>query len=230
MTTFGLFVKHPVAGRVKTRLAEDLGPELAAEAYAAFVADLVERFRRTGERRVLCYTPAGQEAEQYFQSRAQSDYLLWLQPGVDLGERMARFFREHLRQPADRVVLIGSDSPTLPREYVEQAFALLQTADCVLGPATDGGYYLIGQRGVCRPIFEDISWSTSEVLAQTICRITAAGASLSLLPPWYDVDAVAGWNLLRGHVAGLVQAGAEINLDAVRRVLSLDTVTNPRTL
>lgn len=230
MTSLGIFVKHPVAGQVKTRLAEFLGTKQATEVYAAFVADLVERFRDVANQRFLCYAPAEDSAKSCFLNHAKETYCLWPQPDKDLGERMAQFFLEHLRAEQDRVVIIGSDSPTLPREYVERAFELLQSADCVLGPATDGGYYLIGARGTCPPIFEEIAWSTSEVLAQTIALIDKFGLSLSLLPPWYDVDTMDDWNFLAAHIRGLIRAGSEINLEHVCRVLGVDTVSGRQTL
>ena len=222
MNTLGLFVKHPQLGQVKTRLAERLGPEVAKELYAAFVSDLVERFGGVAKRRVLGYSPATNDSRDYFQGLAKSRYQLWPQPEGDLGERIVSFFCDQLRDPTDRVVLIGSDSPTLPHEFVERAFAMLGAADVVLGPATDGGYYLVGFRGRCWPIFDGVTWSTATVLSQTIDRVRLAGASLALLPPWYDVDTEADLHLLRGHIAGLIHAGTAGDLAATTRVLGLD--------
>lgn len=222
MTTLGMFVKLPVVGRVKTRLAESLGPDRATAVYAAFVRDLVGRSRRLANRRVMCFTPATGDAREFFARLSGDDYELWPQPETDLGRRMASFFCDHLREPDDRVVLIGSDSPTLPREFVERAFVMLGEADIVLGPATDGGFYLVGMRGRCWPIFDGIAWSTPIVLADTIDRVRQAGATLALLPPWYDVDTEADFHLLRGHVAGLIHAGQADDLPATIRVLGLD--------
>jgi len=251
VTTLGLFAKHPQPGHVKTRLADFLGPERAAGVYAAFVRDLVGRFGGTADRRVLCITPATDDAQTYFQclasggckpsengclpsthsgglrpplagSEPEGHYDLWPQPEIDLGGRMTSFFRDQLRDPTDRVVLIGSDSPTLPREFVEQAFVMLGEADIVLGPATDGGYYLVGMRGRCWPIFDGVEWSRPTVLANTIDRVHQAGATLALLPLWYDVDTEADFHLLRGHVAGLIHAGQANILPATARLLGLD--------
>jgi rSAM/selenodomain-associated transferase 1 len=223
MTTLGLFVKHPVPGRVKTRLSAELGAGRTAAIYAAFVADLVERFRDVAERRVLCFAPATDNARDYFASIGGMDYELWPQPEVDLGARMARFFAEHLVEPHDRVLLIGSDSPTLPREHVERAFALLQDVDCVVGPAMDGGYYLIGQSGACRPIFDGVAWSTSRVLEQTVARVTECGARLAVLPPWYDVDTPQDWQFLVGHLQALERANSPSVESALSRWLRVDT-------
>jgi len=219
MQTLGIFVKQPVAGRVKSRLAKGLGEAAALRVYTAFLDDLLLRFRRVADRRALGYTPATSEAAAEFYQRGGENYELWPQPDVGLGKRMQCFFAEHLRNEDDRAVLIGSDSPTLPVAYVEQAFAALEHADCVLGPATDGGYYLIGQKGHVWPIFEGIEWSQSRVLEQTVVRLESAGARLALLPPWYDVDTLDDYQLLRGHLRALQLAGTADEFPATRQVI-----------
>ena len=219
----GMFVKHPVAGRVKTRLAAKLGDAQAARVYAAFITDLIVRFRRTGEQRFLCLAPDDADSRRYFQELAGDDYRLWPQPEGDLGMRMQRFFEDHLHAADDRVVIIGSDSPTLPRNYVELAFEQLTDADCVVGPATDGGYYLIGMRGRVWPAFSGIKWSGCDVLDQTVERLRQAGGHLAVLPVWYDVDTPDDWRVLAGHVKALETAGSQINLQATCRELGLDT-------
>ena len=230
MQTLGIFVKQPIPGMVKTRLAASLGTERAAAAYAAFIADVVGRFRQTGDRRILGYAPDTPSARDYFSDVAGEDYELWPQPDGDLGGRMEAFFREFVVNVAkdgissDRAILIGSDSPTLPRGFVDQAFELLSDADCVLGPATDGGYYLVGQRGRVGPIFDGIDWSTSRVLDQTVARINDSADKLALLPPWYDVDSLADWDLLKGHVRALVLAGYEDVPTETLRMLDLGIV------
>src|SRR4029450_494381 len=148
-----------------------MGAERAADLYSAFLADLVDRFRRVVIECRLCFCPDSAESRRYFEKIAGRDYRLWPQPDTDLGMRMQRFFASHIRGADDRAVLIGSDSPTLPHDLVEQAFASLHQADCVLGPATDGGFYLLGMRGRAWPIFSGPEWSTSRVLDQTVERI-----------------------------------------------------------
>ena len=120
-----------------------------------------------------------------------------------MGERLEQFFDHAFATGATRVVVIGSDSPTLPLEFVERAFALLQDHDCVLGPATDGGYYLVGQSGRSQPIFANVEWGTSRVFDQTVARIAACKARLSLLPQWYDVDTAADFELLDKDLASI---------------------------
>jgi rSAM/selenodomain-associated transferase 1 len=226
----GIFVKHPVPGLVKTRLAIELGGKRATELYSAFIADLADRFRGVGTERIFCFCPDSAESRRYFETIAGRDYRLWPQPDSDLGMRMQRFFEEHVRYAGDRVVLIGSDSPTLPAEYVEQGFAGLHESDCVLGPASDGGFYLIGMRGRVWPLLDGIEWSTLRVLDQTVERIQACGARLAVLPTWYDVDTPDDLAVLVGHLRALGAAGSPINLAATRRALGLDTENGGRSL
>ena len=228
MNAFGLFVKQPVPGRVKTRLAAGLGADRAAELYTAFVTDLADRFRTTADRRTLGFTPNDTPAREYFNHIAQTDFTLWPQPDVSLGERIQAFFEEQFATGAERVVLIGSDSPSLPVAIVEDAFEQLAKADVVLGPATDGGYYLIGQRKLIgqskasRPIFDDIDWSESRVLTQTVERVAACHATLALLTPWYDIDTQDDLTLLQGHLAAMQHAGTPLDLPNVTRVLKVE--------
>lgn len=225
MNTLGIFVKHPQPGRVKTRLAADVGDEPAAELYAAFVRDLLERFRGAGDRRLAGFTPDTRESQQFFRTLCEPGFDLWPQPAGDLGERMAAFFEHAFAEGAERVVLIGSDSPTLPADYVRRAFAELSNADCVLGPATDGGYALIGMRRMIPSAFERIAWSEPQVLEQTVRRLCDAGCSLRLLPAWYDVDSLADVWFLRGHLRGLAASGEPI--PAPRTAELLDALTLP---
>ena len=229
-TILGIFVRHPVAGLVKTRLAAELGGNRAAEIYSAFIADITDRFRGISAERTLCFCPDAAESRRHFETIAGPDYQLWPQPQVDLGTRMQRFFEDHVRGAGDRAVLIGSDSPTLPLALVQQAFTTLAEADCVLGPATDGGFYLIGMRSRPWPVFSGIEWSTARVLDQTVGRIHDCRARLALLPPWYDVDSPEDLRMLVGHLQALAKAGSPINVSATRRALRLDTENGDETL
>ncbi|GAB4151410.1 MAG: TIGR04282 family arsenosugar biosynthesis glycosyltransferase [Planctomycetaceae bacterium] len=224
MEILGIFVKHPQPGKVKTRLAAEVGPEPAAQFYAAFMEDLMERFQQSGETRFLCYSPANENAQAYFQALAGDAFELWPQPELSLGERLSAFFDfafsfAKKTNELPKVVVMGSDSPTLPGEIVEEAFRKLDTHDIVLGPATDGGYYLIGQKVMNRSVFKNISWSESRVLEQTISRISECQASLALLPLWYDVDTADDLQLLRGHLKALKHSGNNIHIPRVEKLL-----------
>jgi len=203
----GLFAKLPLPGQVKTRLAAESSPEWAAQVARAFLLDVLERLAVVPARRVLGFAPP--EAQDYFAAAARDRYLVCLQAAGDLGQRMAAFFAEQFRAGAEMVVLVGTDSPTLPLALVDQAFRELEQADVVLGPATDGGYYLIGCKKQVPPIFEGVAWGSDRVLGHTIARLTDLTWQLALLPPWYDVDTLADWRMLCGHLAALQRAGID---------------------
>lgn len=205
MKTFGLFGKHPHPGHVKTRLADEVGAAVAAKLYTAFVDDLAFRFRAAGDHRILGFWPA--DTASYFDQYAKIGYELWPQPEGDLGQKIISFFKYTLKELGSRAVLIGTDSPTLPSEFVGQAFEMLNEVDCVLGPATDGGYYLIGLRRPLPSLFDNIAWSGANVLTQTVQRASAAGFSLNVLTPWYDVDELKDLQVLAGHIRAMTHAG-----------------------
>jgi rSAM/selenodomain-associated transferase 1 len=127
----------------------------------------------------------------------------------DLGARLSAFFDGEFEEGATRVVAIGSDSPTLDPTLVISAFLCLESRDVVLGPSTDGGYYLVGCRPPMPPIFEGIPWSTPHVLAQTIDRLKDTRLSLSVLPPWYDVDTPDDLQVLAGHLRAMRRSGLD---------------------
>lgn len=209
----GLFAKQPRPGQVKTRLAADTSAAWAARAAEAFLLDLLDRLTAIHARRVLAYDPPG--SEDFFLPLANARFELAPQTPGNLGERMAGFFTCQLEQ-AERVVLVGSDAPSLPLDFIEQAFTALADADVVLVPASDGGYCLIGCARRLPPIFHNVRWSTEHVLADTIRCLQGTDQRLVLLPPWYDVDTLADWYALRGHLAALAHAGLDPGLPRIR--------------
>jgi rSAM/selenodomain-associated transferase 1 len=218
----GIFAKRPDAGRVKTRLIGELGPERAARLAELLLLDAADAWAGEGGRRVIAYDP--EDAGPWFDARVPSSFALRPQATGDLGERMAAFFQDEFEDGATRVVLIGCDSPTLDPAFVASAFLLLEHKDIVLGPATDGGYYLIGCRRPLVPsLFEGIAWGTPDVLAQTVRRVRAAGRSLAVLPPWYDVDTPDDLRMLAGHLAARRLAGHDALVTRVERLLLGET-------
>ncbi|HEX5624459.1 MAG TPA: TIGR04282 family arsenosugar biosynthesis glycosyltransferase [Saprospiraceae bacterium] len=184
-----IFVKNPVLGRVKTRLAAEVGLEKALEVYF----DLLHRARRCaleypGEKRVY-YSDWIPEHDFWETNTFQKN----LQMGGDLGMRMSNAFDDVL-MTAGPALLIGSDCPYLTSELLLDAAHQLELQDCVLGPAKDGGYYLIGLRKPVSGIFEDITWSSGSVLQQTLSALQKAQASYHLLPTLEDIDTLADWN------------------------------------
>jgi rSAM/selenodomain-associated transferase 1 len=207
MRVLGLFAKRPVPGQVKTRLAAESSPAWACQVAEALLGDCLDRFAEVNAERFVAMGSASDEA--YFKAAAGGRYKLVSQGPGDLGERMARFIKHHLSCSAEAVVILGTDSPTVPVSYVERAFAELLHRQVVIGPATDGGYYLLGCARLLPPIFDGINWSSPSVLAQTMDRLQSAGSQPALLPPWYDVDTLADWQMLAGHVAALRLAGVD---------------------
>jgi len=183
---FGVFGKYWEPGRVKTRLAAVVGPESASGLYREFLATLLRRFSGAAERCVLAFTP--DDRRNAMRQLAGPTWELTPQEGADLGHRMKRYFESAAAAGFDRVLLIGSDSPTLPAKYVEEAYERLATHGVVLGPSADGGYYLVGIAGPLPPIFDDITWSSPDVWRQTCDRLAEAGGRSHVLPTWYDVD------------------------------------------
>jgi rSAM/selenodomain-associated transferase 1 len=180
-----VLAKEPAPGRAKTRLAADVGLMRAAELCDVFVRDTLDFAARRSRRLYIAASPAA--SLPYFR-RLTSDARCFAQPEGDLGVRLLNAFETALGDGAQRAVLIGSDSPTLPSHLLSVAHRALRSHDVVLGPAEDGGYYLIGMNVPHRELFAGIDWSTDRVVAQTLDRARAAGLRVFLLPHWYDVD------------------------------------------
>jgi rSAM/selenodomain-associated transferase 1 len=192
---------------VKTRLATATSPEWAARVAEAFLHDILDRLGAIDARRLLVFAPPA--AVNYFTPLTRGRFDVLPQKGGDLGQRMSNFIGDELAAGAPAVVVVGADSPTLPGVLVEQAFRELDSADLVLGPATDGGYYLVGCARRVAPIFEGVAWSGCWVLAETISRLKDPAWRLAVLPPWYDVDTLDDWRMLCGHLAALRRAGID---------------------
>lgn len=179
--------KQPAPGLTKTRLSPPLSLEQASALYECFLRDTLDQMRRVDEvQRVIAYLPL--EAEELFHHLAP-DFQLTPQDGIDLGIRLDNALNLYLSRGCKRVVIMDSDSPTLPPTYLSQAFAVLQDgADVTLGPCDDGGYYLIGINKPAPRLLREVRMSTSSVAADTIALAKEEGLRISLLPTWYDVD------------------------------------------
>jgi uncharacterized protein len=185
-----VFVKAPRAGAVKTRLAETLGPAAACAAYRRLVEALLANLAPL-PRVELCFTPA--EAGAEIQPWVRPGWLTCPQVGGDLGERLHAAFAEHFETDAQHVVIIGSDCPDVTATDIEDAWLALEGHDVVLGPALDGGYWLIGLRAPQPALFTGIPWSTDRVFGETMCRARETGLRVALLRELADVDTAADW-------------------------------------
>lgn len=195
-----VFVRPPIAGVAKTRLAGTMGHEGAAALYEAFVEDtlrLCARIRSAGRVDIAIWH-VGEADERIAAWAGWVDGSMHAQPEGTLGDRLHAAFVHGLAN-YERVVAIGSDAPTLPFELVVAAFDALADARLVLGPTSDGGYYAIGASNQVAPVLEAVRWSTVHTFEDT--RSANADSSTVVLPPWYDVDEDADLQLLRAHLA-----------------------------
>jgi len=184
-----IFAREPLVGTVKTRLARDLGSHrTATDLYAAMLADVLAAAATLDDTRLLVFWALQNGAAPPFPSLPRLE--MYEQRGGDLGERMANAFEEAFASGCRACCIIGSDAPDLPTEYILRAFTLLERdqAEAVFGPADDGGYYLLGLRSLPQQLFEDIAWSSDEVLRISLERARLSGLRTSLLPPWRDID------------------------------------------
>lgn len=199
-----IFARVPEQGRVKSRLARELGEARTLELYEAMVSDLLASIGSASfDLEIEVLWTGSEEVSGSLLERHFGDRPLARQAGETLGDRLAVSFGERIFfHRAEKVIAIGTDDPSLTREAVERAFLLLDSCDWVIGPAEDGGYYLIGCRAASydSSIFRDIEWGTSEVLETTISRIRETGSSMALLPHRRDIDIVED---LRMYSAGM---------------------------
>ena len=200
----GLFAKWPDPGRVKTRLARETSPEFAADIARTFLLDTLELLRGLAGCNVfVAYDPP--DSQQKFQELVEArspQILLEAQSAGDLGTRLETFCQRRFDDGYEAAILIGSDSPNLPAKFLNDAIQLLQSNDAVVGPTSDGGYYLIGIRRML-PIFAGIAWSTDRVFPQTIERLIATDVPYAVLPQWYDVDTLADLRFLESQRAAI---------------------------
>ncbi len=183
-----VFLRLPLKGKVKTRIASTEGDEQALAIYVQLM-DITLDLAAQSDRYVYLFYEGGLP-----QLPDQQPAFTYLQqsPG-DLGKKMADAFSQVLKNHP-KAVLIGSDCPTLSKAILEEAFSLLDQNDIVLGPSRDGGYYLVGCKNVHPVLFERISWSTASVLDTTIERIRGEKLTFHLLEDLTDIDTADDWH------------------------------------
>lgn len=190
-----IFAKAPIPGQVKTRLCPPLTPDEAATLHGSFVLDTLERTKLVTTRlrlpidRYLACAPSSTLVFFQIMEERQTVKLID-QVGDDLGTRMQQAFDTMFAKGYQRVLIVGTDVPSLPLEHFKQALTLLETNDLVLGPALDGGYFLIGLKRAVPELFANIPWSTDRVLALTLEKATALGLKTGRLQEWRDVDTI----------------------------------------
>jgi rSAM/selenodomain-associated transferase 1 len=182
-----IFVKTPVAGLVKTRLQPQISPEDSAELYTAFLKDIDHKFYdRDDFDSWYAVSPENFQNEVLAQIIHLDNY--FLQEGKNLGECMNNAFQAMFMKGYEKIVLIGSDLPSITTDIVSQALQNLESKDCVIGPSKDGGYYLIALNSPMSALFENLPWSSSEVLEKTIEILDKNGLTYTLLSEFEDID------------------------------------------
>lgn len=184
-----VFTRYPEPGKTKTRLVPALGADGAADLHRRLTENSMQRFVELQQKRPV-------EIEVCFDGGDQGLMREWLGPGYryipqgsgDLGQRMSRAFASAFAAGKKRVLVVGADCPDLSAELLATALDLLETKDLVLGPAMDGGYYLIGLRQMKPDLFLDIKWGTNSVLNSTLARAARLGLSVGLLAVLSDID------------------------------------------
>jgi rSAM/selenodomain-associated transferase 1 len=184
-------VRYPEKGRVKTRLETHLDQDQIRGLYQCFVEDILATLEKSDYPVTICFLPPERALEIQAWLGVESAYAP--QAGDDLGQRMCNAFARAFSEetpPVDQALLIGSDVPDLDPDLLDQAFHALSTSDMTLGPAVDGGYYLIGfnRHAFIKNIFDRISWGTGQVFRETMQKIETAGLRVHLLPAWQDID------------------------------------------
>jgi rSAM/selenodomain-associated transferase 1 len=193
------FLKNPEKGRVKTRLASAVGDEVAVKLYKRFLLEMLSTLNQGTFLFYLCFYP--ENSLNDLKGWLGDDYLYMPQKGKDLGERMKNGFMEAFAMNFKRVVLIGSDIPDLPLEFIEEAFTSLKEKDAVIGPSFDGGYYLIGfkDKVFSLKVFEGIPWSTKRVFEETMKVLKQEGFTVHTLPLLRDIDTIDDLRNLPKH-------------------------------
>ena len=214
-----IFLKYPEPGKVKTRLAKDIGNEKACEIYKLLAENVIKTFsqKNPGTYTVhFFFTPADRETE----------ISTWLKPilddnqgiktqfrtqeGRNLGERMSNAFKEILQEKGcKKCIIIGTDCPEIDATLIENAFGVLKEKDIVIGPCRDGGYYLLGmsrpvpvsfEQGFISDLFVDIDWSTDRVFEQTMEKVHKNNLSCGILKILMDIDTIEDLYRERGHL------------------------------
>lgn len=190
MSTLLILVKNPIAGKTKTRLAESVGHEKALKMYHQLMEYTRDQaLNLTDTKRMLFYSESVIEPDAW----SPKDFEKRVQQGPGLGERMANAFKSAFAAGAKRAVIIGSDCPGVTAGLLKKALNSLKENDLVIGPALDGGYYLIGMTKLHESLFQNMEWSTDQVARQTLKRASDLDLKVAELVPLSDVDYLEDW-------------------------------------
>ncbi len=192
-----VFVKNPEPGKVKTRLAKDIGDAAAVEVYRQLLQHTHTVLLPIAADKFIFYADEINRLDLW----ETTSFYKQLQQGNDLGERMLHAFTFLFDLGYKQVVIIGSDCPQLASHHLNKAFELLETDDVCIGPVDDGGYYLLGLRAVHPPFFSNKAWSTDTVYSSTIHDAAEAGLTVASTEQLRDVDTLKDWLELKNLLA-----------------------------
>lgn len=223
-----VMVKAPMAGTVKTRLTPPLSPDDAVQLAAAFAQDVVAGVTQAEVAVVIAHAPA--EGRPLLEALLPSGLHWTPQRGENLGERMFQAMIDAQAQGFGPLIVIGTDSPTLPTAFLTQAISALHLddADITLGPTEDGGYYLVGTQRPLPGLFDAVAWSTPLAFAQTADNAVRLGLRCLALPPWYDIDTSDDLDRLRREV--LADPAVMRRIPATAQWLKSHPTVNPASL
>ncbi|KAA3620185.1 MAG: glycosyltransferase [Calditrichaeota bacterium] len=184
-----VYAKYPEPGKVKTRLAATIGEILAAEVYSRFIHHIFKKHQRADKKYdFLCAVAPANKLDSFKNTFSGPRTFIPQISKSDLGKRLFDTTQKVQNLGYNKIVIIGTDSPALPMQHIEQAFVALDKGDLALGPTSDGGYYLIGMREPNQQIFESIRWSTEFTLKDTMKAANRTRLKYSLLPEHFDID------------------------------------------
>ena len=222
-----VMAKAPLAGQVKTRLLPALTAQDAAELSRSLLVDQLNQLQELDATDFyLAFAP--DEAHLLMKELAPPCFCLLPQQGGDLGARMEAIFARLSQMGHKNIVLIGGDLPPVPLRYFAEAYAFLATSNrrVVLGPSRDGGYYLVGANQPTPEIFQGMSWSHSQVLAQTRDKLACLQIDCHLLPPWLDIDTIDDLRYLESVLDTALEKAMSNTLPLLRR-LGLNNKAGP---
>lgn len=183
-SALGIFFRIPELGKVKKRLAQQIGNELALKVYEVMLYQTIKKVEKLNGIDIYGFY----EGSIKLPVELPTTFTYIPQTGKGLGQKMSNAVASLFEKGYDNVVLIGSDSPDLPSDYIKEAFQMLGSNELVIGPAKDGGYYLIGMSKPLKEIFKGIVWGGDNVLKDTLLKAKEVHIKHFLLPEWYDID------------------------------------------
>jgi rSAM/selenodomain-associated transferase 1 len=178
-----IFVRNLVYGKVKTRLAATIGGERAYNIYAALISHTWSVTQNIPADKIVYYADMVEDKDTW-----DDRFNKTIQHGRDLGERMMNALMDMLEKGYKNVIIIGSDCPSLDEHILNDAFGQLESYDVVIGPAFDGGYYLVGMKSLHPYLFENMEWSTPSVFEVTAARCKSLNLACAVLPRLHDID------------------------------------------